>query len=109
MTMARRRLFMSMTTGLGCRMETIRTALGPATGMGFDAFATIGGGVNGVANPGTVIVYPGSYSDNVTTTKTLTIKGARFGVDARGRVAGAPIPRWKACGRRPLPAPERLS
>ena len=65
---------------------------GPATAMGFDAFATIGAGVNGVANPGTVIVYPGSYTDNVTTTKTLTLKGARFGVDARGRVVGAPDP-----------------
>jgi len=65
---------------------------GPATSMGFDAFATIGAGVGGVANPGTVIVYAGSYSENVTTAKTLTLKGAQFGVDGRGRVVGAPDP-----------------
>src|ERR1041385_5324968 len=61
---------------------------GPATAMGFDAFTTIGAGVNAVANPGTVIVYPGTYTENVTTTKTLSLRGARFGVDARGRVVG---------------------
>ena len=66
--------------------------IGPATSMGFDAFATISGGVAGVANPGTVIVRPGNYTDNVSTTKTLSMRGAQFGVDARGRVVGAPNP-----------------
>jgi len=34
--------------------------------MGFDAFATITDGVNGVANPGTVIVYAGTYAEGTT-------------------------------------------
>src|ERR1051325_2612604 len=65
---------------------------GPATSMCFDAFATIQGGINGVTNPGTVIVRPGNYTDNLSTAKTLTMIGAQFGVVARGRVVGVPNP-----------------
>src|SRR5205085_744605 len=45
---------------------------GPATSIGFDAFPTIQGGVNGVANPGTVIVALGPYTANATGSKTMT-------------------------------------
>jgi uncharacterized repeat protein (TIGR02543 family) len=65
---------------------------GPATTFGCDSFATIQEAVNAVTNPGTVIVRAGNYAENISTTKTLTMKGAQFGVDARGRVVGAPNP-----------------
>jgi uncharacterized repeat protein (TIGR02543 family) len=60
---------------------------GPATEIGYDAFATIQGGVNGVANPGTVIVYAGNYPEAVTVNKSLTINGAKAGQDANTRFA----------------------
>jgi hypothetical protein len=60
---------------------------GPATAMGYDAFATIQGGVNGVANPGTVIVYAGNYPEAVTVNKSLTINGAKAGQNANARFA----------------------
>src|SRR5207247_968582 len=40
---------------------------------------------------GTVIVYDGTYTENVTITKGMTLKGNQFGVDARGRVASESI------------------
>src|SRR5258707_597515 len=44
------------------------------------------------AAPGDVIsVCPGPYTENVSITKSLTIKGAQAGVDARGRVAAESI------------------
>ena len=60
---------------------------GPATEMGYDAFATMQGGVNGVANPGTVIVYAGNYPEAVTVNKSLTINGAKAGQNANTRFA----------------------
>jgi hypothetical protein len=39
---------------------------GPATEFGYDAFATIQNGVNGVAASGTVFVADGNYPENVT-------------------------------------------
>ncbi|MBI3424585.1 MAG: putative Ig domain-containing protein, partial [Acidobacteria bacterium] len=60
---------------------------GPATSIGYDAFATIQGGINAVANPGTVNVAPGSYPENVTVNKNVNLKGAQQGVNACGRSA----------------------
>jgi hypothetical protein len=60
---------------------------GPAMRFGCDSFATIQGGVTGVAAGGTVIVHVGAYLENVTVTKALTLDGPQAGVDARGRVA----------------------
>ena len=48
---------------------------GPATAIGYDAFATIQGGVNAVATSGTVNVYAGPYVENVTINKDLTLDG----------------------------------
>ena len=39
--------------------------------MGYDAFATIQAGINGVANPGNVIVYDGLYVENPNVNKAL--------------------------------------
>src|SRR5205807_7859199 len=64
---------------------------GPATNFGCDSFATIQDGVNGVASGGTVIVYDGTYTENVMISKPVVLKGAQFGVDARGRVAAESI------------------
>ncbi len=76
--------------------------IGPATSFGEDAFATIQGGVNGVApspvaNGGnginlpavlsTVIVYAGNYPEAVTVGKSVIILGAKAGVDANTRFA----------------------
>jgi len=52
---------------------------GPGTSIGFDAFATIQGGVNAVDPGGTVIVAPGTYTEDVAVTKAVTIQGAGAG------------------------------
>jgi hypothetical protein len=49
---------------------------GPATEMGFDAFSTVQGGVTGVASGGTVNVHSGTYTEQVTVGKSLTLAGA---------------------------------
>ncbi len=59
--------------------------VGPATNFGYDSFATIQDGVNGVADPGTVIVYAGTYPEAVTVDKSLNIMGAQAGQDANVR------------------------
>ncbi|MFO0928817.1 MAG: right-handed parallel beta-helix repeat-containing protein [Gemmataceae bacterium] len=58
---------------------------GPATAFGVDAFATIQGGVNAVAVGGTVNVRAGTYNEEVSVPKTVTLLGAQAGVDARTR------------------------
>lgn len=52
---------------------------GPGTSIGFDAFATIQAGVNAVDPGGTVIVAPGTYTEDVAITKAVTIQGAGAG------------------------------
>ena len=49
---------------------------GPATSFGCDSFATIQAGVNAVTAGGTVNVAAGSYVENVTIPKALTLTGA---------------------------------
>jgi CSLREA domain-containing protein len=49
---------------------------GPATDFGYDSFATVQGGVDGVAANGTVIVHAGSYPEQVTISKSLMLSGA---------------------------------
>ena len=66
---------------------------GPATNFGCDSFATIQDGINGVATSGQVIVAAGTYVENPSVTRAMTIKGAQFGVDARNRVASESIVR----------------
>jgi CSLREA domain-containing protein len=48
---------------------------GPATSFGCDSFATIQGGVDAVTPGGTVIVYAGDYTEQVTISKSLTLTG----------------------------------
>ncbi|HWN09270.1 MAG TPA: Calx-beta domain-containing protein [Pyrinomonadaceae bacterium] len=60
---------------------------GPATSFGCDSFATIQDGVTAVSAGGIVIVRDGSYTENVTITKAMSLRGHQFGVDARGRAA----------------------
>ena len=71
---------------------------GPATSMGYDAFATIQGGINGVAAGGTVIVYAGFYDEQVQISKTLALKGAKAGIDARTRATANESIINNACG-----------
>jgi hypothetical protein len=49
---------------------------GPATNFGCDSFATIQGGVDGVASGGSVIVNAGTYTEYVTIAQPLTLNGA---------------------------------
>jgi hypothetical protein len=44
-----------------------------------------------VTSGGTVIVAAGTYTENVTISKPVVLKGAQFGVDARGRSAAESI------------------
>jgi hypothetical protein len=60
--------------------------------IGFDAFATIGGGITKVASGGTVNVAAGNYAESISLTKRVNLLGAKNGVDARGRVPGTPDP-----------------
>jgi thrombospondin type 3 repeat protein len=54
-------------------------------------FTTISGAV-GAASPGdTIKVCAGTYTENVSITKSLTLQGAQAGVDARGRVASESV------------------
>jgi hypothetical protein len=54
---------------------------GPATDFGCDSFATVQGGVDGVAAGGTVHVAPGTYTENVTINESLIVVGAGKGAD----------------------------
>jgi len=62
---------------------------GPATAFGTDAFATIQDGVSGVRRTGTVYVYSGTYHENVTINKDMTVTRADSGqspvLDGTGR------------------------
>lgn len=49
------------------------------------AFTTIQSAVTAAASGDTVKVCPGTYAENVSVDKTLTLKGAKAGVDARTR------------------------
>jgi hypothetical protein len=49
---------------------------GPATAMGYDAFTTIQGGINGVTAGGTVNVSAATYAEQLTITKALTLNGS---------------------------------
>lgn len=72
---------------VGVTPGTDPDGVGPAQNFGFDSFATIQGGVDGVATNGTVIVYAGTYSELVQVDKTVSLLGAQAGVDARTRTA----------------------
>ncbi len=48
---------------------------GPATHFGYDAFAVIQDGINAVATGGTVNVYYGTYTENLSIAKTLALVG----------------------------------
>jgi hypothetical protein len=54
---------------------------GPATSIGYDAFATIQDGLNAVAAGGTVYVAAGTYAGNVVVNKPVTLVGAEAGIN----------------------------
>ncbi|MBK9708860.1 MAG: right-handed parallel beta-helix repeat-containing protein [Acidobacteria bacterium] len=61
---------------IGLAPGTDPDGAGPATSIGYDAFATVQGGVDGVAASGQVIVYAGTYVEDVTINKSITVTGA---------------------------------
>ena len=72
---------------VGTTTMTDPDAGGPATSFGCDSFATIQGGINAVTVGGTVIVRDGTYTENLTLAKQVSLQGAQFGVNACGRSA----------------------
>lgn len=66
---------------------------GPATAFGYDAFATIQNGIDGVTAGGTVNVLAGTYAENVNVNKSLSLLGPNAAVDPNTgvRVAEATI------------------
>ena len=77
----------------GRPVETIerRLLLAAHVGGSGTSYATIQAAVNAAPSGGTVTVDAGTYAEQVTVTKPLTIDGAQAGVDARGsaRVNGS--------------------
>jgi hypothetical protein len=75
---------------VGLTAGTDPDGAGPATSIGFDAFPTIQGGVNGVAPNGTVNVAAGTYDEDVNVNKTLSLLGAGAGAtNVRGPIGGS--------------------
>ncbi|MFL6227807.1 MAG: lamin tail domain-containing protein [Pyrinomonadaceae bacterium] len=63
----------------GLAAGTDPDGVGPATAIGYDAFATIQGGVDGVAAGGTVNVAAGTYGEQPVVGKSLVLHGAGAG------------------------------
>ena len=63
---------------------------GSASTVNVSAPGQIQDGIDAAATGGTVNVAAGTYAENVVVTKQLLLLGAQAGVDARGRVVGAP-------------------
>ena len=61
---------------------------GPATNFGCDSFATIQGGIDGVASGGTVIVYAGTYTQasSINLNKSLVLQGPNYLISPNGGV-----------------------
>lgn len=57
-----------------------------------DSHATIQAAITHSVATDTVLVAPGTYVENLTLGVDITLQGAQAGVDARGRVVGAPNP-----------------
>jgi hypothetical protein len=64
--------------------------------IGYDAFATVMEAINAVAAGGRTFVNAGTYNENLMLSKTLDLEGAQVGIEARGRVVGAPNPAVEA-------------
>jgi hypothetical protein len=62
---------------------------GPATSFGYDAFATIQNGVNAVATNGQVVVYAGTYIEDVSINRTMIVGGAGVTSVISGAIGGA--------------------
>jgi hypothetical protein len=73
--------------GLGAGVDP--DGAGPATGIGYDAFATIQDGLNAVASGGTVYVAAGTYAEHVLVNKPVTLLGANFDVNPVTGTRGA--------------------
>ncbi len=62
---------------------------GPATSFGYDAFATIQNGVNAVATGGEVVVYAGTYIEDVNINRTMIVGGAGVTSVISGAIGGS--------------------
>jgi len=86
------RMFHALDAGASGRIEVIAGqwyVTTPGTGLSDEAIQRA---VNAADSGDTVDVEPGTFSENVTLNKSLNMKGAQSGVDARGRVIGVANP-----------------
>ncbi len=62
------------------------------SGVTVTYYSTIQAAITAAVDGDVIDVCAGTYSENLTLAKRLTINGAKVGVDARGRVSGSPNP-----------------
>ncbi len=76
----------------GAGAQTTHCVPSSFSGSCDDSHATIQAAITDSIAGDTVLVAPGTYVENLTVGVDITLQGAQAGVDARGRVAGAPNP-----------------
>jgi uncharacterized repeat protein (TIGR01451 family) len=84
--------FVILLAAWGAGAQTTHCVPSSFSGSCDDSHATIQAAITDSVAGDTVLVAPGTYVENLTVGVDITLQGAQAGVDARGRVVGAPNP-----------------